>query len=200
MTLAEILRKSASRHKHLCPRQVLGARMGLLAGELLHLDIPRADKRLLIIAETDGCTVDGLIAATGCHVGGRTLRIMDLGKVAATFIDTYTESALRFAPRREIRSLALDYAPGARNRWQAMLQSYQKIPAEDLFNIQSVCLKIPLAEIISKPSAKTECEMCGEEIINGREVFRNGRVVCLSCAGENYYHLEPDSRHSLAVH
>ncbi len=34
--------------------------MALLAGELLDLELPRTDKRLLVIAETDGCTVDGI--------------------------------------------------------------------------------------------------------------------------------------------
>jgi formylmethanofuran dehydrogenase subunit E len=84
-SLALILQQSAERHKHLCPRQVLGARMSLFAAEMLELELPGADKRLLVIAETDGCTVDGIIAATGCHVGGRALRILDFGKVAATF-------------------------------------------------------------------------------------------------------------------
>jgi formylmethanofuran dehydrogenase subunit E len=31
--LESILYESAKHHKHLCPRQVLGARMALLAGE-----------------------------------------------------------------------------------------------------------------------------------------------------------------------
>jgi formylmethanofuran dehydrogenase subunit E len=43
-SLELILQKSAEHHKHLCPRQVLGARMSLLAGELLGLELPRADK------------------------------------------------------------------------------------------------------------------------------------------------------------
>ena len=81
-SLESILGESAKRHKHLCPRQVLDARMSLLAAELLGLELPRADKQLLVISETDGCTVDGIVAATGCHVGGRTLRILDFGKVA----------------------------------------------------------------------------------------------------------------------
>jgi formylmethanofuran dehydrogenase subunit E len=55
--------------------------------------------------------VDGIIAATGCHVGSRTLRILDFGKGAATFIDTYTGDASRIAPNREARALAFDYAP-----------------------------------------------------------------------------------------
>ncbi len=52
-SLELILAKSASHHKHLCPRQVLGARMSLLAGETLGLDLPRCDKRLLVIIETE---------------------------------------------------------------------------------------------------------------------------------------------------
>jgi formylmethanofuran dehydrogenase subunit E len=55
MTLDEILRESASRHRHLCPRQVLGARMVLYAAEWLGFDLPRANKHLLVISETDGC-------------------------------------------------------------------------------------------------------------------------------------------------
>ena len=58
--LPDILKRSAARHKHLCPRQVLGARMGLFAGELLGIDLPRRDKRLLVISETDGCAVIGV--------------------------------------------------------------------------------------------------------------------------------------------
>ncbi len=32
-SLDELLSRSAALHKHLCPRQVLGVRMGMLAGE-----------------------------------------------------------------------------------------------------------------------------------------------------------------------
>jgi formylmethanofuran dehydrogenase subunit E len=115
-SLELILQESARYHKHLCPRQVLGARMSLLAGEMLELDLPRKDKRLLVIAETDGCTVDGIIAATRCHVGARTLRVLDFGKVAATFIDTRTEETIRIIPRREVRHLpVITYHPPTTN-------------------------------------------------------------------------------------
>lgn len=185
--LDEILRESSARHKHLCPRQVLGARMALYASDLLGLELPRRDKRLLVIAETDGCTVDGLIAATGCHIGGRTLRILDFGKVAATFIDTHTGSAFRLAPKPESRSLASDYAPAVRTRWEAMLKGYQVIPNSDLFRVRAVRLAVPLAEILSKPGRKSECMQCGEEIINGREVARDGMTLCRACAGDGYF-------------
>jgi formylmethanofuran dehydrogenase subunit E len=37
-------------HPRLCPRQVLGVRMGHQAGELLNLQVPRIDKRILAIS------------------------------------------------------------------------------------------------------------------------------------------------------
>jgi len=183
-----ILAESAKRHKHLCPRQVLGARMGLFAAELLGIELPRRDKRLLVISETDGCAADGLIAATGCRVGSRTLRILDFGKVAATFADTYTEETLRIVPRRDVRLAAVDYGPDESNKWQAMLVGYQKMPMSELFAVQTVKLNVPLSEIISRPGRKVICEICEEEIINGREVVNNGVVLCIACAGESYYH------------
>jgi formylmethanofuran dehydrogenase subunit E len=188
-TLDEILCESASRHRHLCPRQVLGARMGLYAGELLGLDLPRGDKRLLAISETDGCAVDGLIAATGCRVGSRTLRILDFGKVAATFIDTHTEQAVRLAPNPLARSLAPEYAPVARNDWMAMLVGYQRMPVEKLLCFKQVHLNLSLKDVVSKPGRKSRCELCGEEIINGRELVREDSVLCRSCAGERYYQI-----------
>jgi formylmethanofuran dehydrogenase subunit E len=162
--------------------------MSLLAEEMLELDLPRTDKRLLVIAETDGCTVDGIIAATGCHVGGRTLRVLDFGKVAATFIDTRTEETIRIVPRREARTLAGDYAPSARNKWEAMLFAYQVMPVSELFSIQRVSLNVPLSIILAQPAMKAVCEQCDEEIINGREVVNGGRILCRACAGNGYYH------------
>lgn len=183
-----ILTESAKRHRHLCPRQVLGARMGMFAAELLEIELPRNDKRLLVISETDGCAVDGLIAATGCRIGSRTLRILDVGKVAATFTDIHTETSIRVSPAPQSRTLATQYAHDACNRWQAMLIGYQVMPAEELFVVQSVELDMPLSEILSRPGKKSICQICHEEIINGREVTNKGMVLCRTCAGERYYH------------
>lgn len=187
MSLEEILRESSQRHKHLCPRQVLGARMALYAGSLLSLELPRTDKRLFVTSETDGCTLDGIIAATHCRAGSRTLRVLDLGKVAATFTDTHTEASIRISPRFEARNTAWEFAPQARNRWEAMLFGYQVMPLDELFSAQTVQLNTPLSEIISKPGAKAVCDLCNEEIINGREVAQADTVLCRTCAGDGYY-------------
>ena len=192
-TLDSILNESAKRHKHLCPRQVLGARMGLLAADLLGIELPRIDKRLLVISEADGCFVDGLIVATGCRVGSRTLRLLDFGKVAATFVDTYTEETIRIVPRREARLVSSGHAPDSSSNWESMLLGYQVMPVTELFVVQQVKLKMSLSEIISRPGRKSICEVCGEEIMNGREVLNNGVVLCRTCAGDGYYHYSVDS-------
>ncbi|HEX9076627.1 MAG TPA: FmdE family protein [Anaerolineae bacterium] len=189
--LEPLLQACAARHRQLCPRQVLGVRMGRLAGQLLDLTLPQPDKRLLAIVETDGCAADGIAVATGCSVGRRTMRVEDLGKVAATFVDTATGCAMRIVPRLESRALARRYAPEASNRWEAQLLGYQCMGDDLLFTWQRVELVIPLEEVIGHAGVRVICERCQEEIINGREVVDGGVVLCRSCAGQPYYRLPP---------
>jgi formylmethanofuran dehydrogenase subunit E len=185
----ELLYASAIMHQHLCPRQVLGVRMGLAGGRWLGIDVPQKDKRLLTIVETDGCLIDGLAVSTGCRVGRRSMRVLDFGKVAATFIDTQTGRAVRIFPSATSRQQAKAYAPEAKNRWEGYLLGYQRMPEAELLTIQEVALEVSLAEILSKDGYRVNCHICGEEIINEREVRREGLTLCRACAGERYYRL-----------
>jgi len=186
-SLDDCLRASAAHHHRLCPLQVLGARIGLLAGRLLDLDLPRRDKRLLAILETDGCFVDGVVAATGCAPGRRTLRIEDYGKVAATFVDVETGEAFRIRPHPLARQRAQLAVPHAASRWEAQLFGYRQMDDSLLLESQSVELDVSLSRWISRPGARVGCHGCGEEIINERELFRDGVVLCRACVGEAYY-------------
>ena len=185
--LADLLDRSAKRHDHLCPRQVLGIRIGLAGVRWLSLDVPRKDKRLLVIIETDGCFTDGIEVSTGVTVGQRRLRVEDYGKVAATFVDTLTGLAVRVAPHAMARSRAAEYAPKADNLYDAQLFCYQVIPDEALLKFETVTLRTPVEAIISLPGLRIECDRCGEEIMNEREINLNGRLLCRSCAGDSYY-------------
>lgn len=186
-SLSELLAESAALHRHLCPRQVIGARMGLWAGELLGLDLPQIDKRLLTIVETDGCFADGVAVATNCWVGRRTMRVEDYGKVAATFVDTKTNTAMRIAPHPESRHSAHNYAPDATNRWEAMLHGYQHMPVGELLVAQPVQLVQTVEEIVSHAGRRVVCDHCGEEIVNEREISVQGAILCRTCAGQGYY-------------
>src|SRR5690349_17443166 len=181
-TLQTLLATTAAMHDHLCPKQVLGVRMGMLAAATLNLDLPQQDKRLLTIVETDGCFADGVAVATGCWLGHRTLRCVDHGKVAATFVDTHTGEAVRIHPSPTARTRALHYAPLAEDRWRAYLEGYQVMPDRELLVAEPVRLDIPVAQLISGPDYRAQCDACGEEIINEREVVAGGRVLCRWCA------------------
>lgn len=187
MDLQVLLERSSREHSHLCPRQVLGVRMGLVGMKALGFEAPPAKKRLLVIVETDGCFVDGIIAATGCTVGHRTLRVEDYGKVAATFVDVQEERAVRIAPAPDIRQKAYAYAPDEPRHYFAQLRAYQIMPDEEMFIITEVALATPLAAILSRPGVRVNCDSCGEEIINEREVRRDGLILCRSCAYGGYY-------------
>jgi formylmethanofuran dehydrogenase subunit E len=186
-SMQELLETSAALHQHLCPRQVLGVRMGLWAGELLDLELPQHEKRLLSIVETDGCFSDGVAVATNCWVGRRTLRVEDYGKVAATFIDTQTGCAVRIAPHPQARQIASTYALTAGNQWEAMLLGYQHMPTDELFVRQWVRLNTPVQAIISRAGQRVNCACCGEEILNEREVHQTGLTLCRACAHGAYY-------------
>jgi len=192
IALEEMLQRSAVLHRHLCPRQVLGVRMGLLAAELLGLVLPQENKRTLAIVESDGCFADGVAVATNCWVGRRTLRVEDFGKTAATFVDTKTGLAWRIVPHPDGRQRAAAYAPEARNRWEAMLLGYQRVPDEELLVAQRVTLRAPVASIISRAGYRVTCDRCGEEIINEREVRIEGALLCRACAGQSYYCVAPE--------
>lgn len=186
-SLSRLLDLSATRHSHLCPRQVLGVRIGLAGVAALASSGSRNPQRLLVILETDGCFVDGVGAATGCGVGKRSLRIEDYGKVAATFVDMQTEQAVRVAPRPGVRQRAQLYAPGEVRHYFAQLHGYQVMPEHELLILQPVQLARSVAEIMSRAGVRVDCASCGEEIINERQVVVQGRTLCRACAEGGYY-------------
>jgi formylmethanofuran dehydrogenase subunit E len=190
ISLSDLLKQSSARHDHLCPRQVLGVRMGLAGLAAIGLEAPMAHKTALVFIETDGCFADGIEVASGASVGHRTLRVKDLGKVAATFANIGTGVAIRLALRLDIRVRALAYAPDIRTKYYAQLKGYQLMPEAELFSHQAVDLEPPLEFVLSRPGLRARCARCGEEIINERQVLVDGAVLCAFCAGRGYYRLK----------
>ncbi len=190
--LQSLLEESAAHHNHLCPRQVLGVRMGLLAGNLLGIDVPQTNKLMYTFVESDGCGMGGIETATGCKVRRRTMHVLDFGKLAATFVGLENGRSLRIFPHPQARAKANAALPDVHGRWQRQLQAYQFLPDDDLFIVQPVQLTVSMKQIISKPKLRAICDCCGEEIGNEREVVQNGYTLCRACAGERYYQIELD--------
>jgi len=185
--LPELLEISACDHDHLCPRQILGIRIGLRGLQALQLDPNQGSKRLLVITETDGCFVDGLSAATNCTIGHRTLRVVDFGKAAATFVDTHTGQALRVAPVLDLRQRASAFAPEEAQHYRVQMKAYQTMPDEQMLTVRQVFLNTPIEQIVSRPGMRVNCDGCGEEIMNERGILRSGMTFCRTCAMQGYY-------------
>jgi formylmethanofuran dehydrogenase subunit E len=185
------LAASAANHNHLCPRQVLGVRLAIAGVDALGLGLPRADKRLLAIIESDGCFSDGVAAVTSCTVGHRTLRVEDYGKAAVTLVDTIDTHAFRISPKPDVRQRAAQYAPGEDRPYFAQLLGYQVMPDNLLVNIRPVELYPSLQALLSSPGLREVCQRCGEEIINERQILQDGEILCPSCAGQAYFRYIP---------
>ena len=188
MNIQPLLDKSVCEHSHLCPRQILGVRLGLAGMKSLGFDSPPDDKQLLVITETDGCFVDGLSAATNCTVGHRTLRVEDYGKVAAVFVDVKIGRTIRVAPVLDIRERAYAFVSEEPDRYAAQLQAYQTMPDEKMFTCIEVQLAASIEAILSRPGMRVNCSACGEEIMNEREIHQSETILCHACAQGGYYH------------
>ena len=107
-SLDTLLKECELLHGHMCAGQLLGARMALLGCREIGIDDPRgADRKKLIVwVEIDRCMTDAISAVTGVRLGKRSLKYIDYGKVAATFLNTQLNRAVRIVALESRRALA----------------------------------------------------------------------------------------------
>jgi formylmethanofuran dehydrogenase subunit E len=180
-------------HGHMCAGQILGLRLALYGMKLLGLDDPTgADrKRLVTFVEIDRCATDAIPVVTGCRLGKRALKFRDFGKVAATFCDLKEDRAVRVVARESSKQRAREMHPEIANRNAQQMQAYREMPDELMFHTQWVRVRLGPEEFPGYKGARAVCAECGEGINFKREVLRDGRTLCKSCAGERYYELLP---------
>ena len=178
----KLLQESSSIHGHHCAGQVLGVRMAMVGCREVDIDEPKGCKKLVVYVEMDRCATDAVQAVTGCSLGKRTLKFLDHGKMAATFVNTETHHAVRVLAKDDARALVTVYAPDAANPREAQKQAYRVMTEETLFSIQPVRVQIPEREMPGYRGARTQCDECGEGINFHREVRMGGRTLCIPCA------------------
>jgi len=187
-SLEEYLTLAAERHKHLCPGQVLGVRMAMLGLASLGITDPEAyAKRLVTFVEIDRCATDAVSLVTGCSLGRRSLKYMDYGKVAATFVDVETGAAVRVSAHDDSRLKARAMFPELAKPYRQQMEAYKVMDDADLFSVRRVTVQLAPEDLPGGPRSRVNCGSCGEGINNGREVRREGRVLCRACAGDAYY-------------
>ena len=173
----------------LCAGQVLGVRLAMLGLQKLGIDDPQGKdrKRLVTFVEIDRCATDAVAVVTGCRLGKRALKFRDWGKVAATFVDVSSGKAIRIAAKESSKELARQMHPEIVDKNQQQMRAYREISDADLFTEQWVKVELPPEEFPGYKGERITCEQCGEGINFRREVRRNGKILCRSCAGECYY-------------
>ena len=189
-SLEEILTECERLHGHMCAGQLLGARMALLGCRLVGLDDPRgADRKKTIVwVEIDRCMADAVSAVTGVRLGKRSLKYVDYGKVAATFLNTETNQAVRVVALESSRVLADEKFPSIANKRERQFRAYTEATDEELFASESVALELSEMDAPGSPRSRVICVLCKEGVNDGREVRRpDGSAVCRSCSGAGYY-------------
>jgi formylmethanofuran dehydrogenase subunit E len=186
----ELLESSAAAHGHLCPGQVVGVRMAMLGCRLIGLDEPtRHDqiKKLIVYVEMDRCTADAVGYVTGVKLGRRSLKFVNYGIMAATFVNLETDQAYRVLSTEEARDLAPFFAPEVIEKSQQQLEAYERMSDSVLFRVQQV--KVPISEFdLPGPThRKVSCSRCGQVVRDQREVVINGVTLCRPCAHGAYF-------------
>jgi len=182
----ELLKESASIHGHLCAGQVLGVRMAMAGCREVDIEEPKGCKKLLVCVEMDRCATDAIQAVTGCSLGKRSLKFLDYGKMAATFVNLESQKAIRVLAKDEARSLVCVYADGDSNQREAEKRAYAIMAEEALFSIQPVRIEIPEEDIPGARSKRVFCDRCGEGINFKRETRIDGKILCIPCARGSY--------------
>jgi formylmethanofuran dehydrogenase subunit E len=172
------LKKAGDFHGHLCGGIVLGTKMTLAALKTLGMDPGVKNKNLIVFVEVDRCMTDAVQAITGCSVGHRSLKHIDYGKFAATFVNLETKKALRATIKESFDS----HGP-----IDEVIKKVAAAPDAELVILQEVKVDIPETDLPGNPTQRAYCSTCGERVMDGRDVKRGDKVLCRACANGKYY-------------
>lgn len=185
----ELLAESVRLHGHLCAGQVIGVRLSMLGLRLLGINDPKGKdrKNLVVYVEIDRCATDAIQSVTGCSLGKRSLKWMDFGIMAATFVHLPTKKAFRILAKEEARELAKSYCPDIEDKYRRQLEAYKRMRDDELFDVQEVRVNIQECDLPGRPLRRVRCSRCGEYVQDCRDMQRDGEVLCKACAGSRYY-------------
>jgi formylmethanofuran dehydrogenase subunit E len=185
-----LVKETAQIHGHLCPGQVIGVRMALLGCRLIGLDDPQSRsqiKKLIVYLEMDRCAGDAVAHVTGAKLGRRSLKFMNYGIMAATFLNIETQMAFRIISTEEARDLAVVYAPGIAEKSAQQLAAYKCMPDYVLFRVQRVRITLNDYDLPGPTRRKVVCSRCGQLVRDHREMMIDSKPVCRPCTKDVYF-------------
>jgi formylmethanofuran dehydrogenase subunit E len=171
-------RKAADFHGHACAGIALGTKMTLAAMHYLGLDPAVKNKNLIVFVEVDRCMTDAVQAVTRCSLGHRSLKFIDYGKFAASFVNLDTGKAVRATVPESFDS------SGPIAEVAAKIGS---MADSELIILEDVKIEIAPTDLPGHSHKKAFCQICGERVMDGRDVIKDGKTLCRGCAGNRYY-------------
>lgn len=210
--LIGLLAKAAELHGHFCVGLSLGVLASYAALKKFEIEGPAVDisrharQEYVAIVENNLCFADGVQIVLGTTLGNDSLIFRDTGKTAVTLIHRESLKGVRVAMVNET-SQALEILRDEKFRKyfervmirgeQLSREEYEEfrdmmsrasielmsIEPEKLFKIHETRIEKPI-EIARQPRRWIRCSGCGELVLEPKTKVREGRVLCLDCAGE----------------
>lgn len=190
----ELLKQSTDVHGHICAGQVIGVRMCLLALSLIDIEDPRGSdrKKLYTLVEIDRCATDAIQSVTGCSLGKRSMKHLDHGVMAATFVNLESGKSVRITALEEAREHASKYCNNIDNKYARQLEAYKVMPEKELFRVEHVQVDIPEEDLPGRPMRRVQCDMCSEWVQDCRDIQVDGKNLCRGCVDGRYYKVISD--------
>jgi formylmethanofuran dehydrogenase subunit E len=80
----------------------------------------------------------------------------------------------------------------------AQMRAYREMEDDDLFQTLPVRVPIKCEDMPGRPTRKVLCSVCGETVLDKRDVEQDGHVFCRPCAtGKTYY--VPEKTSDIAI-
>lgn len=197
MNQQELLELGLAFHGHKCPAMPMGLRASLAAMEALGVK-RTGDSALVALVELDEnhcatCFADGVQFATGCTFGKGNIRKLHYGKWGLTLIDKKRGKAVRVAPlaaameankQTEFMALRKQGVPPTQidpSISEPLVERVMSAPVENLLSVSDVFDY----EWHESPHTfdSVVCEECGEMVVERNARIKNGRTLCIPCAG-----------------
>ncbi|MBW1992296.1 MAG: TraR/DksA C4-type zinc finger protein [Deltaproteobacteria bacterium] len=201
--LEGLLRQAEAVHGHLCPFVSLGVKAGHYA--MKHLSATSTGmEEVVAIVECNNCFTDGIQVVTGCTFGNNALIFKDWGKTAVTVARRSDGRAVRLAVRPDYRQRLFEKYPAAgplfekvvvqrqaspedlhrfHHVWEGMAKRELAAPLEEQLTITELTIRVPE---YARIYASVICQRCGEAVMEPKARLKDGRPICLACAGEEY--------------
>jgi formylmethanofuran dehydrogenase subunit E len=172
---------------------VLGVHLAERGMEVIGTNDP---KKMIVYVENDRCIADAIQILTGTRLGRRSMKLMNYGKMAATFINTQTGASYRVWVSGKINEMIgkVDLPKeDKKKQYELVLQ----LPSDDVVSVQKVVVNIPPEEMPGKPKRTVICVQCGEKVMDGKDITTPEGSKCLACSQGSYYSISKENSNAI---